>query len=119
MLVSPRYRKRVSDGPIRVTQPLLDVVEALLEADDNELHGWAIMKTTSRSGPTVYKILERLSGMNWVTARWEERPEEPNKPRRRFYRLTGEGARQARVLVARRRPQPSRQWLPAFGCEAQ
>jgi hypothetical protein len=42
--------------PVRVTNPLLDVVEVLLEAFDNdrrELHGWAIMKAAARSGPTV------------------------------------------------------------------
>lgn len=53
------------DGPVRVTNPLLDVLTVLLEAfedDRRELHGWAIMKATARSGPTVYG----------VTGRWED-----------------------------------------------
>jgi hypothetical protein len=47
--------------PVRVTQPLLDVFQAFLQALDAgaELHGWAIMKATARSGPTVYGILDR------------------------------------------------------------
>lgn len=45
--------------PIRVTSPLLDVLELLLQAavEDKSLHGWSIMKTTKRSGPTVYGCL--------------------------------------------------------------
>ncbi len=45
-----------------MTNPLLDVLEVLLEAFDNdrqELHGWAIMKAAARSGPTVYGVLDR------------------------------------------------------------
>jgi PadR family transcriptional regulator PadR len=93
-------------GPIRVTGPLLDVVEVFLQAfDDNaELHGWAIMKATKRSGPTVYGVVDRLEDVGWITGRWEEQNPEPNKPRRRLYRLTPTGAAAARDLLAKRRP---------------
>ena len=73
--------------PVRVTNPLLDVLEVLLEAFDNdrqELHGWAIIKTAGRSGPTVYGVLDRLEDANWITGRWEDHHPQPNKPRRRF-----------------------------------
>ena len=94
-------------GPIRITKPLLDVLEVLLRAlaDNEEPHGWAIMKATSRSGPTVYGVLERLEQGGWIGGRWEDRPAEPNKPRRRFYRLTPTGVTAARDLLAERRPQ--------------
>jgi PadR family transcriptional regulator PadR len=103
-----------------VTNPLLDVLEVLLEAFDDgasELHGWAIMKNTQRSGPTVYGVLDRLEDSRWVTARWEEQHPERNKPRRRFYTLTPTGAVSARSLLAERRParSPRRpQPRPAF-----
>lgn len=87
----------------RVTQPTLDVLEALHEAPELELHGWAIIKQTHRSGPTVYKILERLAGAGHVTARWETEHPDGNKPRRRFYRLTPNGIEHARDLLAARR----------------
>lgn len=87
----------------RVTQPTLDVLEALLGAEDLELHGWAIMKATGRSGPTVYKILERLSGAGLVSERWEDRPIEDGKPRRRYYRLTPHGVVRAQGLLAQHR----------------
>ncbi|MCY1141365.1 helix-turn-helix transcriptional regulator [Actinoplanes sp. Pm04-4] len=102
--------------PERITAPFLDVLEVFLAAIGDELHGWAIIKASSRGGPTVYKILERLEGMGWVTARWEERASEPNRPRRRYYKLTGDGAAGARELISARRPRPSRISIqPAFG----
>lgn len=90
--------------PTRITAPLLDVLETFLAAGGIELHGWAIIKASQRGGPTVYKILERLTEMGWVTARWEEQPPEPNKPRRRFYKLTGDGVAHASALIEERRP---------------
>lgn len=94
------------DGPERITKPLLDVLEALLGAEGHEMHGWAIMKTTGRAAPTIYKILERLSEANWVTCRWDDEVE-PGKPRRRYYRLTSDGTERARALVTQRTPQPT------------
>ncbi len=96
---------------------MLDVLEALLEADGHELYGWAITKTTGRASPTVYKILERLTDRGMVTARWEDRHPDENKPRRRFYRLTGHGVKVATALLGERRPQrtPPRVPRPALG----
>jgi PadR family transcriptional regulator PadR len=102
------------DGPVRVTNPLLDVLEVLLEAFDNdrqELHGWAIMKAAARSGPTVYGVLDRLEDADWITGRWEDHHPQPNKPRRRFYRLTPTGVVSASRLLTARRPAP-RQYSP-------
>ena len=47
----------------------------------------------------MYKILERMAEMGWETARWDDRPSEPNKPRRRHNKLTGDGMARARTLV--------------------
>ncbi|GAB3946809.1 PadR family transcriptional regulator [Micromonospora vulcania] len=112
----------MSDGPVRITGPLLAVLNALLDADDKELHGWAIMKATGKSGPTIYKILERLAESRWVTYRWEDDANtEPGKPRRRYYKLTPHGVTRAHALIAARQPKPAptvRTRL-AFGwCEA-
>jgi PadR family transcriptional regulator PadR len=99
------------DGPVRVTNSLLDVLEVLLEAFDNdkqELHGWAIMKAVARSGPTVYGVLDRLEDADWITGRWEDHNPQPNKPRRRFYWLTPTGAVSAVRLLTARRPDTRR-----------
>ena len=106
--------------PFRVTDPLLEILEVLLEADTS-LHGWDIMKRTHRSGPTVYQVLERLRKARWVECWWEGEnltaaEQSPpaadgdggssqgrdNLPRRRYYRLSGEGAAKVPVLLAER-----------------
>lgn len=92
------------DQSFRVTGPLLDVLQVLVDAP-TELHGWAIMKATARSGPTIYQVLERLSEAEWVSARWEAQHPEAGKPRRRFYRLIPTKLPAARALLAERRPQ--------------
>jgi len=91
----------------RITRPLLDVLEIFLESYDNggdEPYGRKIMRTLKRSGPTVYGILDRLEDAGWVAGRWEEEHPEPGTPRRRFYRLTVDGAAGARRILAERRP---------------
>jgi PadR family transcriptional regulator PadR len=108
LLTSLRYPRAVTDRPVRVTEPLLDVLEALLEAHHHELHGWAITKATRRSSPTVYTILERLTDSGIITARWEDLSQEPGRPRRRFYRLTGHGATVAAEMLKDRRPARTR-----------
>jgi len=102
--------------PIRITQPLLDVLEMLILAlrDDVDVHGWAIMKAAHRSGPTVYGVLDRLESAGWVTARWEDVPANVNRPRRRLYRLTATGNSAASKLLAERRPSRSTVDSPLF-----
>lgn len=98
-------------GPVRVTNPLLDVLEVLLRAfdsDSGDLHGWAIMKATKRSGPTVYGVLDRLEDSGWISGRWEDENPEPGKPRRRLYSLTPTGAIGVREILRERRPQALR-----------
>ena len=100
-------------GPFRVTNPLLDVVELFLQAfdDEVELHGWEIMKTTKRAGPTVYGVLDRLEDAGWITGWWEDRNPEPGKPPRRLYQLTPTGVLAARDLLTERRPNALRRPL--------
>jgi PadR family transcriptional regulator, regulatory protein PadR len=97
---------RVVAAPIRITGSLLDVAEAFLDAfnDDTELHGWAIVQATKRSGPTVYGVLDRMEDAGWVTGRWESQHPLPNKPRRRLYRLTPNGAVAVSAMLSKRRP---------------
>ncbi len=106
---------RVVADTMRVTGPLLDVLEAFLDAfgQGQELHGWAIMRGTKRAGPTVYGVLERLEDRGWIVGSWEEQPPDANMPRRRYYRLTPNGKAFAEQTIAQRRPQPSRR--PASG----
>lgn len=105
-MLSDLGKIRVMTGLVRVTAPLLDVLEILLRAfeDGVEVHGWAIMKAAKRSGPTVYGVVDRLEDAGWIVGWWESENPEPNKPRRRLYRLTPNGAVEARALLVARRP---------------
>ncbi|MEV7227290.1 helix-turn-helix transcriptional regulator [Polymorphospora sp. NPDC051019] len=110
----------MTDGPERITGPLLAVLAALLGADDWEMHGWAIMKQTGKSGPTIYKILERLTDAKWLTWRWEDAATaDPAKPRRRYYKLTPHGAENARAILAKQQQkQAAPRFRLAFGWDA-
>ena len=104
-------------GSRRITAPLLDVLEVLVEAfrQDEEPHGWTIMKAVKRSGPTVYGVLERLEEWGWATGTWEDLAEDESRPRRRHYRLTPDGRVEAAALLAQRRPGRSAFGKPLAG----
>lgn len=90
----------------RITGPLLDVLEVLVAGfqQNQDPHGWTIIKATKRSGPTVYGVLERLEEWEWIVGIWEELPAGESRPRRRYYRLTPTGRVEAAALLAQRRP---------------
>lgn len=58
-------------------------------------YGVEIIEDTELGGGTVYKLLHRLEKRGAVKGTWEsaEVAERERRPRRRYYRLTGEGER--------------------------
>ena len=85
---------------MRITIPLLKVVDAMLQAPDEHHWGFEIMKRTGLKSGTLYPLLARLETAGWVESDWG--PEtHPGRPRRRNYRLTGLGVRSARIELAR------------------
>jgi PadR family transcriptional regulator PadR len=103
-------------APIRITAPLLDVLECLVLGwqRGEEQYGWSMMKAVGRSGPTVYGVLDRLEDADWIVGRWDDAPE-PG-PRRRFYRLTPDGyAHAEQILAGRARVAGRTPARPSFG----
>lgn len=86
--------------PFRITAPLLDVVQALRDAD-GPTHGWYLAEVTGQSGPNVYRALRRLQDAAWVDYAWVDSPES-GRPRRRLYWLTPAGNRASVDLLAQR-----------------
>ena len=87
-------------GP-RMTSPVLKVIAALLADPAAERYGLRLMQDTGLPSGTLYPILVRLERAGWVASRWEGvDPVAEGRPRRRYYRLTGEGAVEARREVA-------------------
>ncbi|GAA1277927.1 PadR family transcriptional regulator [Saccharothrix xinjiangensis] len=78
------------------------VLRLLLDAPEQEAYGLDVIKGTELPPGTVYPLLQRLEQAGWVTARWEEDPsdERRGRPRRRYYRLTRDGAARATNALA-------------------
>ena len=98
---------RVMAGIERVTPQLMAVLFVLLDAyiQDEELHGYEMMKRARLSGASTYRNLDRLEDAQFVEARWEELSENEDRPRRRYYRLNSDGAATARAILAERQPE--------------
>jgi PadR family transcriptional regulator, regulatory protein PadR len=77
---------------MRVTGPLLKVLDVFLDAQGDEIYGLELIRATRIKSGTLYPLLERLLENGWLEARWEDAPGDPKGPRRRYYRLTGVGA---------------------------
>ncbi|HXJ04305.1 MAG TPA: helix-turn-helix transcriptional regulator [Candidatus Acidoferrum sp.] len=85
---------------IQITAPVLKVLSTFLSDPKAELSGAEISKRTGLKSGTLYPILIRLESSKWLDSEWEAGdPKELGRPRRRFYRITGLGARNARQEI--------------------
>jgi PadR family transcriptional regulator PadR len=90
-------------GP-RISLQTLKVIDALM-ASGHELSGAEIGRTTKLASGTLYPILMRLEQDDWLQSRWEaEDPHVLGRPRKRLYRVTALGARNARAAAAELQP---------------
>jgi PadR family transcriptional regulator, regulatory protein PadR len=88
-------------GP-RMTLPTQLVLRALLAEPTQEMYGLQIGQAAELPSGTVHPILARLEGCGWLESRWEDiDPAKEGRPRRRYYRLSAEGAGYARAALAR------------------
>jgi DNA-binding PadR family transcriptional regulator len=75
---------------------------ALMSADPLA-RWWGVQLSRELEVPsgTIYPLLARLETAGWLESAWEEiDPTEQGRPRRRLYRLTGEGERVANEALA-------------------
>jgi PadR family transcriptional regulator PadR len=81
-----------------------------------EHYGLQFCEETGLPSGTIYPIVARLEQLGWVASSWEDPAEHvtEGRPRRRYYRLTDDGAEQARDALARAY-RPSKQPRPGFG----
>jgi PadR family transcriptional regulator PadR len=78
----------------------LKLFDALLSRPDEWRYGYDLSKETSLKSGTLYPQLMRLEASGWLEARWQL-AQVPGKPPRHMYRLTAEGRRNARAVLAR------------------
>lgn len=77
------------------------VLRAMLDAPVGELYGLEICEAAGLPSGTIHPILARLEGHGWLESRWEDiDPHAEARPRRRYYRLTPDGAERARAALA-------------------
>ncbi len=88
-------------GP-RMTIPTQMVLRALLAEPTQEMYGLQICTAAGLPSGTIHPILARLEReFGWLTSRWEDAvPQEAGRPRRRYYKLTEDGAERARIALA-------------------
>jgi PadR family transcriptional regulator, regulatory protein PadR len=97
----------------RMTLQTQLVLRVMLAEPASEHYGLQLCEETGLPSGTIYPIAARLEQFGWVTSNWEDPAEHvtEGRPRRRYYRLTDEGAEQARIALARAyrpRKQPRR-----------
>jgi PadR family transcriptional regulator, regulatory protein PadR len=86
---------------VRLTSTVARVLRQFLEQPTEPCYGFALMRATGLASGTLYVILARLERAGWLTSEQEDiNPAESGRPARRLYRLTGDGARTARLELA-------------------
>jgi DNA-binding PadR family transcriptional regulator len=85
-----------------MTLPTQLVLRALLAEPTQEMYGLQICQAAGLPSGTIHPILARFEKLGWLESRWEDaNPHEEGRPRRRYYRLTEDGAEQARIAMGR------------------
>jgi len=110
------YMCRVSR--MRMTGPLERVLGAFLADPAAARYGYDLMKAARLPSGTLYPLLTRLEQQQLVTSAWETPQQDGQRPRK-YYQLTSEGIRVARLELAqasaRRQRAPGRQGSGAPG----
>ena len=87
---------------MKLTAPLERVLRVLVADPAAPHYGYDLMKAAKLPSGTLYPMLARLQQEGLVDSQWEEpRPDGGGRPPRKYYRLTAEGARVARLELAR------------------
>ena len=101
-----------------MTAPLQRVLRAFLTDPAAPRYGYDLMKAAGLPSGTLYPMLARLEDQKLVSSAWET-PQAGGERPRRYYQLTGEGIRVARLELAQvragRQRTPVRLGRPAPG----
>jgi DNA-binding PadR family transcriptional regulator len=97
------------------------VLAEMLSEPSEPRYGLDMCAATGLPSGTIYPILARLERVGWVESDWEDPDAHiaERRPRRRYYRLTREGAEcadEALRTIQRTRKNAARAWrIPAPG----
>jgi PadR family transcriptional regulator, regulatory protein PadR len=86
---------------LRMTLATQLALRAMLAEPAREMYGLQICQAAELPSGTIHPILARLERLGWLESHWEDAvPQEEGRPRRRYYRLTEDGAERARIALA-------------------
>lgn len=86
---------------LRMTLATQLVLREMLAEPTREMYGLQICQKAELPSGTIHPILARLERLGWLESHWEDTvPQEEGRPRRRYYRLTEDGAERARIALA-------------------
>jgi PadR family transcriptional regulator, regulatory protein PadR len=86
---------------MKLTGPLERVLRVFLADACAPRYGYDLMKAARLPSGTLYPMLARLEDQGLVTSQWEAPPGDGSgRPPRKYYQLTGEGIRVARLELA-------------------
>ncbi|HTQ91093.1 MAG TPA: PadR family transcriptional regulator [Streptosporangiaceae bacterium] len=89
---------------MKLTGPLERVLRVFLADASARRYGYDLMKAARLPSGTLYPMLARLEDEGLVTSQWEPPPGDGSgRPPRKYYQLTGEGVRVARLELAQAR----------------
>jgi PadR family transcriptional regulator PadR len=84
-----------------MTTQTFAVLATMLSEPTAEWYGFNLAERAGIKSGTLYPLLSRLEKAGWLTSHWEDiDPHVAERPRRRLYALTGEGAAAARGELA-------------------
>lgn len=99
---------------VKLTASLERVLRVFLSDINAPRYGYDLMKEANLPSGTLYPMLTRLQDEGLLTSAWESSPDDGSgRPPRKYYRLTGEGVRTARLEIARISPSAPRgsRWM--------
>jgi PadR family transcriptional regulator, regulatory protein PadR len=85
---------------VRITHETIRVLEVFIENINTPLYGLELARETGLKSGTLYPTLIRLERNEWLTAEWEDiDPKLEGRSPRRYYRMTEQGASQAKQVI--------------------
>jgi DNA-binding PadR family transcriptional regulator len=86
---------------MELSKSSVKVLREFVDDPDGEQYGFGLMRSTRVKSGSLYPILERFERLQWIEGYDESIDEHAEgRPRRRLYRLTALGEREARKAVA-------------------